>query len=73
MINKDDTIYLVNRFFEKCFEFWVNEGKDDREAFELALNEASEIDRNPFSPMGDLLDVDAHKEYIAKMRKELEE
>ena len=60
MINKDDTTYLVNRFFEKCFEFWVNEGRDDKEAFELALKEASEIDRNPFSPMGDLLDPEAH-------------
>lgn len=73
MINKDDTIYLVNRFFEDCFAFWVNEGKEDREAFKLALKEASEINRNPFMPMGDLLDPVAHKEYIAKMRKELEE
>ena len=72
MINKKDTIYLVNRFFEKCFEFWVNEGKDDREAFKLALKEASEIDRNPFAPMGDLLDSEAHKEYINKMERELE-
>ena len=69
MINKEDTTYLVNRFFEKCFEFWVNEGRDDREAFELALKEASEIDRNPFSPMGDVRDSDAHQEYIARMKK----
>ena len=73
MINKDDTTYLVNRFFEECFEFWLNEGKDDREAFELALKETSEIDRNPFVLMGDLLDPKAHQEYIVKMKKELEE
>lgn len=73
MISKDDTVYLVNRFFEGCFAFWVNEGKDDREAFELSLKEISEINRNPFTPMGDLLDPVAHQEYIEKMRKELEE
>lgn len=72
MINKIDTTYLVNRFFEDCFAFWVNEGKDDREAFELALKEASEIKHNPFVPAGDLLDREAQAEFIAKMKKELE-
>lgn len=68
MISKEETVYLVNRFFEDCFAFWVNEGKDDREAFGLALKEASEIDRNPFMPMGALLDPVAHQEYITKMK-----
>ena len=72
MISKENTIYLVNRFFEECFTFWVNEGKDDREAFEIALKEASQIKHNPFVPVGDLLDQDAQHEYIEKMKKELE-
>ena len=72
MINKEDTTYLVNRFFEDCFAFWINEGKDDRDAFEIALKEASQIKHNPFVPAGDLLDVDAQREYIEKMKKEIE-
>lgn len=68
MISKEETIYLVNRFFEKCFEFWANDGKSGKEAFDLALKETAEIKHNPFVPMGDLLDPNAQREYIEKMR-----
>lgn len=73
MISKNDTTYLIERFFESCFKFWINEGKSDREAFELALKETSGVDRDPFTPMGDLFDSDAVQEYIIKKKKELEE
>lgn len=68
MIGKEETIDLLNNFFEDCFAFWVRQGKKNREAFELALNETSQVQRNPFSPMGDLIDQDAKQKYIAKMR-----
>lgn len=64
MVSKKDTMYLLERFFGKCFEFWVNEGKDDREAFELALGETKEINTNPFSPQGDRLDPEAKAKFI---------
>ena len=72
MIGKEETTYLLNKFFEDCFAFWINEGKDDKEAFELALKETDQVTCNPFTPSGDLLDFDAKQKYIDKMRKELE-
>lgn len=71
MINKEDTTFILNKFFEDCFAFWVNEGRNDREAFKLALSETSELKRNPFDPMGDFLDLDAKEEYLTKMQREL--
>ena len=72
MIGKEETTYLLNRLFEDCFAFWVNEGKDDKMAFKLALKETEWTTHHPFTPSGDLLDPDAKQEYVDKMRKELE-
>lgn len=64
MVNQKDTMYLLERFFGKSFEFWINEGKDDREAFESALDETKGISTNPFSPQGDKLDPEAKAKFI---------
>ena len=71
MIGKEETTYLLNRFFEDCFAFWVNEGKNDRKAFKMALKETEQVTHNPFTPSGDSLDPDAKQKYIDKMKKEL--
>lgn len=68
MIGKKETIDLLDRFFEDCLAFWLSQGKDNQEAFELALNETSQITYDPFTPMGDLLDPDVQREYINKMK-----
>lgn len=64
MINKNDTTHLLEEFFSDSFRFWVNGGKDDRKAFELALNEVRELKCNPFSPQGDELDPEAKAQFI---------
>lgn len=66
MIGKEETIDLLDRFFADCLAFWLSQGKDDQESFELALNETSQVVRNPFAPMGDMIDQDAKQEYIKK-------
>lgn len=66
MIGKEETIDLLDRFFADCLAFWLSQGKDNQEAFELALNETSQVLRNPFAPFGDLIDQNAKQEYIKK-------
>ena len=72
MIGKEETIDLLNSFFEDCLAFWVRQGKSYREAFELAINETSQVTRNPFAPIGDLINQDAKQEYIKKMKVALQ-
>ena len=71
MIGKEETIYLLHSFFQDCMAFWLREGKSDREAIELALNEISQVTHDPFTPAGDLIDHCAKQEYINKMKGEM--
>ena len=67
MINRNDTMALLDNFFNDCLVFWKREGKSQNEAFDLALKDVSHVIYNPFEPNGDLLDVGGKEEYIKKM------
>jgi hypothetical protein len=69
MLNHEETYKILGEFFNDCVRFWILKGvKDYKEAFALAIKDVKNIKHNPYSPHGELLDVEA-KELFIKYRK----
>ena len=69
MLNREETYKILVEFFEDCVRFWVLKGvKDYKEAFALAIKDVEGTKHNPYSPQGELLDVEARALFI-KYRK----
>ena len=64
MIESKETEIILNQFFGECINFWKHNGKTGRESFENALNDIKSINRNPYEPHGDLLDVETKQKFI---------
>ena len=64
MIDAKETEIILNQFFTECVAFWKRNGKTERESFENALHDIEDIKHNPYTPHGDLLDVDAREKFI---------
>jgi hypothetical protein len=64
MLNEQETQLVMENFFRDCQSFWRRNTNDEREAFEKALNDMRRITTDPFSPCGDMLDVETKKQFI---------
>lgn len=72
----EETNEILNRFYEDCVKFWgkeINERgyETDFTVEVLAVKDIEAISTNPFSPQGDALDVETHKQWISKKYAEL--
>ena len=70
MLSKQETQSVLEKFFKDCNNYWLRSGycKDEREAFENALDDIKVLRRDPFSPSGEELNQETKAEFI-KYRK----
>ena len=73
MLNANKTKKLLREFSWQCYEFWANEldTDDDKEVWMKAIKDIEEVSHDPFSPKGDLLDVEAKAEFIERLKLDL--
>ena len=64
MVNAHDTQKILECFFNDCYKYWLRNGYEERESFELALNDIRAVKRNPFVPCGDELDLEVKEKFI---------
>lgn len=65
MLNREETYQILGEFFNDCVKFWILSGvKDYKEAFTLAIKDVEGVTHNPYSPQGELLDVEAKRLFI---------
>lgn len=65
MLNYDKTIDVLQAFYEDCRAFWVRECANTREAHKRAVEDVERLSTNPFSPNGELLNIEAKAEFVA--------
>jgi hypothetical protein len=71
MLNKQQTQIVLEKFFKDCENFWKRTGRNEREAFESALDDTKHISTDPFSPRGDKLDPEVKAEFIKYREQDL--
>lgn len=68
MLSKEKTMEILNQFSQECYNFWRKQGASHKYAFELTLQHIECIKHDPYEPCGELLDVEAKKEFIKSER-----
>lgn len=68
MLNKEKTMEILKQFSQECYNFWMRQGKSHKDAFELMLKDIEGIKHDPYVPCGELLNVEAKKEFIKNER-----
>lgn len=68
MLSKEKTMEILNQFSQECYNFWMKQGAGHKFAFEVMLKNIECIKHDPYEPCGELLDVEAKKEFIENER-----
>ena len=73
MLNANKTKKLLREFTWQCYEFWANEldTDNDKEVWQRVIADVEECKHDPFSPQGELLDMDAKAEFIKQLKVDL--
>lgn len=73
MLNVKETKSLLKEFAWTCYEFWANELDTDNDAdvWKMAIKDLEAVNNDPFSPQGDLLDVETKAEFMKELKKNL--
>ena len=72
MLNAKQTQVVVEKHFKACYDFWIRSGcKDEREAFENAINDIRNMKHDPFSPHGEEIDIEARDQFIKYREQDL--
>ena len=73
MLNASITKKLLKEFTWQNYEFWANEldTDDDKEVWLKAIKDLEECNHDPFSPQGELLDLEAKAEFIKQLKLDL--
>lgn len=50
MLNAQETRNILEDFLLDCLKFWLREGKDNGEAFDLAVRDVVGVKNNPNEP-----------------------
>ena len=53
-LGENQTRYIIRKFYNECIEFWLREGKAQKEAAELAFHDCGKLKRNPYSSTEEL-------------------
>jgi hypothetical protein len=64
MLNEITTHRILEDHFCDCLKFWLRMGKNDREAYLLAMRDIKETNHDPNEPMGQLLHVETKEQFI---------
>ena len=68
MLNAQETRSILEDFLLDCLKFWLREGKDNSEAFDLAVRDVACITNDPNEPYKVAL---LHKETKVQFIKDL--
>ena len=73
MLNARETKKLLKEFTWSCYEFWANDLRtdDDSKVWLNVIKDLEATDNDPFSPQGELLDVEAKKDFIEQLKFDL--
>lgn len=63
MMGYYDSYKALELVYFECVEFWRREGKNKLVAHQYAAKDIENMERDPFSPNGDLLDPDAKADF----------
>lgn len=50
MLNAQETRNILEDFLLDCLKFWLREGKDNGEAFDLAVRDVANVKNDPNEP-----------------------
>ena len=64
MMGYDKTLITLDVFYDECMDFWLGTGQGGRAADFLAMTDVMALERDPFSPNGELLDPKAKEDFI---------
>lgn len=64
MLSKIKTEIILEKFFSECFRYWSMQGKDEREAFQYALNDIRRIKHDPYVPSGEEIDIETKEKFV---------
>lgn len=69
MLNAQETRSILEDFLLDCLKFWLREGKDNGEAFDLAVRDVACVTNDPNEPYNTKpLDVVAKEQFIKDLR-----
>ena len=70
MLDAKETKRLLKEMAWSCYEFWVNELEtyNDKEVWPNVIKDLEVTNHDPFSPQGELLDVEAKAEFMKELR-----
>ena len=73
MINTRETKRLLKNFVWECYEFHANDLRtdDDSKVWPKVIIDLESTDNDPFNPQGELLDVEAKKDFIEQLKYDL--
>ena len=73
MINAKETKRLLKEFAWDCYSFWGNElgTDDDAKVWSKVIMDLECVTHDPFSPQGDVLDVETKAEFIKELKMNL--
>lgn len=73
MLNSVQTKSLLKDFLWSCYEFWGNELEtdDDAKVWPKVVIDLECVTHDPFSPQGELLDLEAKAEFIKQLKLDL--
>lgn len=73
MINAQETKRLLKEFAWECYEFHANDLRtdDDAKVWPKVIIDLEATNNDPFSPQGELLDVEAKKDFIEQLKYDL--
>jgi len=69
MLNAQETRSILEDFLLDCLKFWLREGKDNSEAFDLAVRDVACVTNDPNEPYETKqLDVATKEQFIKDLR-----
>ena len=69
MLNAQETRSILEDFLLDCLRFWLREGKDNGEAFDLAVRDVAGVKNNPNEPyVVALLDEETKVQFMRDLK-----
>ena len=66
-LGEDITRHIIRKFYNQCIDFWLREGKAQKEAAELAYQDCSKLKMNPYLST-DELDMGAKEQELLLLK-----
>lgn len=64
-MNYNETLDMLSKFYADCLKFCMREGR----SLDYALKDVESITTNPYSPNGQLIDLDARNDFVEYIKE----